>query len=156
MPLNINLQQILLHMFNFALLFGIAYFLLYSPVKKFMDGRKKYYEDMDKEAKEKLEEASKARAMYEEKLSHAGEDAKAEKDKILKDAGERREAIIADARKEAADIVEASRKRAESEKEMSVTRAKQEIEEYVTKAAGEIIAGSDPYDSFLDAARKDS
>ena len=35
-PLNINLQQILLHLFNFAILgFGL-YFLLYKPVKDLM------------------------------------------------------------------------------------------------------------------------
>ena len=39
MPLNINFQQVFLHMLNFALLFGAMYFLLYKPVKKFMDSR---------------------------------------------------------------------------------------------------------------------
>ena len=29
MPLNINLQQILLHALNFVILFGAMYFLLY-------------------------------------------------------------------------------------------------------------------------------
>ena len=40
MPLNINLQQILLHALNFVILFGAMYFLLYKPVKSFMDSRK--------------------------------------------------------------------------------------------------------------------
>ena len=31
MPLNINLQQILLHALNFVILFGAMYFLLYKP-----------------------------------------------------------------------------------------------------------------------------
>ena len=31
MPLNINLQQILLHALNFVILFGALYFLLYKP-----------------------------------------------------------------------------------------------------------------------------
>ena len=33
MPLNINLQQILLHALNFVILFGALYFLLYKPVR---------------------------------------------------------------------------------------------------------------------------
>ena len=41
-PLNINFQQILLHLLNFVILAGGLYFLLYGPVKKFMDGRQKH------------------------------------------------------------------------------------------------------------------
>ena len=32
-PLNIDWQQILLHLFNFAILVGGLYLLLYNPVK---------------------------------------------------------------------------------------------------------------------------
>ena len=39
LPLNIDLQQIFLHMLNFVILAGGLYFILYSPVKKFMDQR---------------------------------------------------------------------------------------------------------------------
>ena len=51
MPLNINLQQILLHALNFVILFGALYFLLYKPVRDFMDSRKAHYEKMDADAK---------------------------------------------------------------------------------------------------------
>lgn len=34
MPLNMDWQQILLHLLNFVILFAILYFLLYEPVKK--------------------------------------------------------------------------------------------------------------------------
>lgn len=49
-PLNIDWQQILLHLFNFLILFGGLYLLLYRPVKAFMDKRTAYYADMDAEA----------------------------------------------------------------------------------------------------------
>ena len=39
MPLNIDWQQILLHLLNFAILAGGLYFLLYAPVKSFMAKR---------------------------------------------------------------------------------------------------------------------
>ena len=51
MPLNINLQQILLHALNFVILFGAMYFLLYKPVKSFMDSRKAHYEKMNGQCK---------------------------------------------------------------------------------------------------------
>jgi len=65
MPLNINLQQILLHALNFVILFGAMYFLLYKPVKSFMDSRKAHYEKMDEDAKAVLAEAEKTKAGYE-------------------------------------------------------------------------------------------
>ena len=68
MPLNINIQQIVLHALNFVILFGALYFLLYKPVKSYMDGRRAQYEKMDAEAKEHLAQAEQTRAGYEEKL----------------------------------------------------------------------------------------
>ncbi len=156
MPLNINIQQVLLHMFNFVLLFGISYFLLYGPVKKFMDSRKKYYEDMDEAARENLEMSEKMRADYETKLSNVGEEIDTLKSEAVKEASERREEIVKNAREEAKAIVEEARKQSELEHERSVTSAKQEIEAYVSKAAEEIVKEKDPYASFLDAAKKDS
>ena len=39
LPLNIDLQQIFLHLLNFTILLAGLYFLLYEPVKKFMNKR---------------------------------------------------------------------------------------------------------------------
>ncbi len=49
-PLNLDWQQILLHLLNFVILFAILYFLLYKPVKNFIEKRRKAYEDIDNEA----------------------------------------------------------------------------------------------------------
>ena len=59
LPLNINLQQIFLHMLNFVILTGGLYFILYNPVKKFMDQRTAHYAEMDKAAADKLAAAEK-------------------------------------------------------------------------------------------------
>ena len=53
-PLNVDWQQILLHLFNFIILFGGLWLLLYKPVKNFMAKREAYYKDMDMGAAEKL------------------------------------------------------------------------------------------------------
>ena len=42
-PLNIDWQQILLHLLNFVILAGGLYLLLYQPVKAFMEKRQAYY-----------------------------------------------------------------------------------------------------------------
>ena len=47
LPLNIDWQQILLHLFNFLILAGGLYLLLYKPVKQFMDKREQTYQAMN-------------------------------------------------------------------------------------------------------------
>ena len=59
LPLNIDFQQILLHLANFAILFVGLYILLYKPVKDFMAKREAHYKEMDDEATEKLNLAKK-------------------------------------------------------------------------------------------------
>ena len=68
-PLNIDWQQILLHLFNFVILAGGLYFILYKPVKNFMDKRSEYYKELDDKANSKLEDAQKLQKDYEERLS---------------------------------------------------------------------------------------
>ena len=74
MPLNIDLQQICLHLFNFTLLLAILYFLLYQPVKDFMAKREAYYADMEHKAQEALDRAREAQTACEEKLAQADEE----------------------------------------------------------------------------------
>ena len=62
-PLNIDWHQILMHLFNFALLAGGLYLLLYQPVKRFMEKRAAHYKEMDDAANEKLEHAKALEAM---------------------------------------------------------------------------------------------
>ncbi len=71
MPLNIDPQQILLHVFNLVLLFGILYILLYKPVHDFMDKREEEYAKRDKDTKDALEDAQRLKAEYEGKLTEA-------------------------------------------------------------------------------------
>lgn len=156
MPLNINIQQILLHMFNFVLLFGISYFLLYTPIKKFMDERKKYYEDMDKEANQKINDAEVAKNEYENRLSLLDDDIAQKKSEALVEAQEKRDQIIDKARAEAEEIIESAKKVSAFERERNIARAKEEIEAYVTKAAKEIVMSGDPYENFANAAKKES
>ena len=58
-PLNIDWQQILLHLLNFVILAGGLYLLLYKPVLAFMEKRQAYYREHDRQladAQKELEE----------------------------------------------------------------------------------------------------
>ena len=60
-PLNIDWQQILLHVLNFVILFGGLYFLLYKPVKNFMAKREAHYAEMAQKAQSELDSAKRSR-----------------------------------------------------------------------------------------------
>ena len=98
MPLNIDWQQILLHLFNFVLLFAILYFLLYKPVKKFMDDRTAYYKDIEDKANENFAQSEKTNAEYTEKLEKAEDEIAEEKKQAyvesLKDEIQRLEYMV--------------------------------------------------------------
>ena len=47
--LGLTVQEFLLHLLNFVILFVALFFLLYKPVKKFMRKRKEDYEEADYE-----------------------------------------------------------------------------------------------------------
>ena len=147
MPLNINLQQILLHALNFVILFGAMYFLLYKPVKSFMDSRKAHYEKMDEDAKAVLAEAEKTKAGYEAQLKSADEEIA-------------RRQRRAQAEQQAGEIVRKAREDAAREHERVMEQAKGEISELMSAAAEKLVLSStsDAYDKFLDTAeeRKDN
>ena len=85
-PLNIDWQQILLHLLNFVILAGGLYFLLYKPVKNFMNKRTSYYEAMDAEAKAKVTSAQKLEEEYKTRLTNAEEEIREKKASAVKEA----------------------------------------------------------------------
>ena len=77
-PLNIDWQQILLHLFNFTILFGALYILLYKPVKDFMTHREEHFAEMESKAGQALADAEKNKEENEKKLSDFEEKATVE------------------------------------------------------------------------------
>ena len=126
-PLNIDWQQILLHLFNFTLLAGGLYFLLFKPVKAFMEKRIAHYREMEDEAIKKVEEAKKIEAEYQERLNHVDEEVSERILKISTDAAEEANRTIADAKKQKERILTEAREVAEREKQKALTDAKEEI-----------------------------
>lgn len=157
MPLNIDLQQIFLHLLNFTILFGVLYFLLYSPVKSFMAKRTAYYEDLDRQAKEKLEEAERIRMDYQQRLEESGEEIRQKGQQAQQAAAEAAQAQLQQAQEEAARILAKARSDAQAERERMTGEARQEISGMVTAAVEKLVLAntSAAYDQFLAAAEED-
>ena len=85
-PLNIDWQQILLHLLNFAILAGGLYLLLYKPVKAFLAKRERFYQDQADQAEKTRREAEALKAEAQARADAAGEEAKAIREKARQDA----------------------------------------------------------------------
>lgn len=161
MPLNIDPQQILLHIFNLVLLFGILYVLLYKPVHDFMEKREEEYRQRDRDTKEALDKADQLKAEYEDRIKKAEKEMAEARAEAGARAEEAREKIISDAHLRADDIVNEAREKARKEHDRLMARAQTEIAEYVSKAAEKVVMeeGSltDDFDAFFDGvqSRKD-
>jgi len=157
MPLNIDFQQIFLHLFNFVLLFAILYFLLYKPVKQFMERRTEYYKQLDTQANDHLADAEKAKAEYADRLAAVDSEIAAAKDKARREQDAVNALKKKQAEDEAAKIIANARTAAERERAKILKDAQNEIAEMVTNAAQKVVMGgttSDAFDEFLATAQR--
>ncbi|MBQ3601124.1 MAG: ATP synthase F0 subunit B [Lachnospiraceae bacterium] len=157
LPLNIDWQQILLHLFNFVLLFAILYFLLYQPVKEFMDKRTQYYKKIDDDAKSNFEESKKTKEEYENKLASVDVEISARNEKARKEQEESKARKIKEAEKEAEKIIKDAHETLEKERVKMLKEAQDEISDMVVSVTEKIVlqaSTSESYEQFLTAVEK--
>lgn len=157
MPLNIDFQQILLHLLNFVVLFAVLYFLLYKPVKDFMDKRTQHYKSLEEETTANLADSEVAKQEYMKKLDAADDEIAEKKQKAHKDIEKATAEKIKDAEKEAAKIIADARENIERERNKMIKEAQNEIADMVTSATEKLVVNSstsEAYDQFLDAAKR--
>ena len=146
-PLNVDWQQILLHLFNFIILAGGLWLLLYKPVKNFMAKREAYYKDMDKAATDKLAAAEAEQQKYSGLVEKAQDEAAELKKKA--------KAHIADAQQEKQHIIDDARKAALAEKNKILQEANAQIEDMVSAAVDKLLVPSgSAYDSFDESGKE--
>ena len=138
-PLNIDWQQILLHLFNFTLLAGGLYFLLFKPVKDFIEKRTAHYQAMEDEAAKKIEDAKKIEAEYQERLNYVDDEVAERILKISVDAADEANRTISDAKKQKEKILAEAKEVAEREKEKALADAKEEMVKLVLMATKKML-----------------
>ena len=155
-PLNIDWQQILLHLFNFLILFGGLYLLLYRPVKAFMDKRTAYYADMDAEAKRKLADAERQEKQYRDHLANVENEADALKKQAMESARQAAAEQLRQAKEERRAILDRAQREAAQEKARVLAEAGTEIDALVAEAVDKLLpSGKAPLDDFLDRVEKE-
>jgi len=152
MPLNIDWQQILLHWMNLVILTGGLYFLLFKPVKRFMEKREAHYKDLDRQAADKLDQAEKLKAECQAKLDQADEEIRLERAQAQQSVQQSAQERLDQAEEQARRIVAKARVEAAQTRERVMRESQKELQELAAKAAKKLAArpGDDFFDQFLD------
>ena len=151
-PLNIDWQQILLHWMNLAILTGILYFLLYKPVKQFMEKREAHYKDLDAQAAGKLQEAERVKAEYQARLAGAEEEIHQSRIKAQAAVQQSAEEQLAQAQAQARQIIAHAQAEAEHSRERVMRESQKELRKLAAEAARKLAVQADPFSQFLDLA----
>ncbi len=156
LPLNIDWQQILLHMFNFIILAFGLYFILYKPIKSFMDKREEYYKQMDLAANNKKEEADKLLSQYQEKLANADKEIEDKKAIALKEIDAKRNEELSIAKQKASQIIDDAKLQGQKKHDEIVEAANKDICDLAMKACDKLVSKSldDSYNDFLNVVSK--
>ena len=148
-PLNIDWQQILLHLLNFVILAGGLYLLLYKPVKTFVEKRQLYYQEQDADAE-------KTAAEVRQQLKNADADAAAKLAAAQKSADAAMQRQLSDARAQAEQILADAHAAAQREHDKLLSDAQKELKDLAVTATEKLVLQSDgdAFDQFLDAAER--
>ena len=132
--LGLDLQQVLLHIANMAILFFIVWKLLYKPISKFMKKRSDEIQKQIEEAARKQTEAEQLKAKYDEMVKNAQALAAQLIDKSKAAADEQARQIVQAAQANASDLIIRSRK----DVQLLKTKAKDEMRSEITDMAIQI------------------
>ena len=162
MPLNIDWQQILLHLFNFIILAVGLTFLLFKPVRKFMHDRQEKYKTIAEEHARKKAELVELDEEKNSKIASMDTELEAHRKEYLADTEANNRRLIADAEKQVQNLLTEGRRKAEEEKAAYFSGAEREIADMVISSAEKLLAvNSSPesdsalYDSYLKTASQD-
>jgi len=132
--------DLLLNILNIILLFLITRFLVYKPVKKFMQERKDRIEKEKANAEQQLREANDLKEEYSSLLADADNKAKQTILESENEARKRSSEIIEKANSDAEQIKEEARIQANEEKENSLNNMKGEIASLAVSISEKILS----------------
>ncbi|HIS51763.1 MAG TPA: ATP synthase F0 subunit B [Candidatus Onthomonas avicola] len=154
-PLNIDLQQILLHLFNFVILAGGLYLLLYRPVKEFIAKREAHYQSMEREAAEKLARAEALEAEHQQRLNAVEQELRERRTQATQELARTTEVRLAEARDQADKIISDARETARREHDKIMGQTQKELVDLAVIATEKLALNyGGNYDQFLDLAER--
>ena len=156
-PLNIDWQQILLHLLNFVILAGGLYLLLYQPVKAFMEKRQAYYREQDSQAAKLLADAKQTAAGVQQKMKDADAAAAEKIAQMQRAADASIQQQLSEAQTQADQILADAHAAAQREHDKLLDDAQKELKDLAVTAAKKLVfqSGGDAFDQFLNQAERE-
>ncbi len=137
--MNIDPITIIAHIVNIAVLFFFLRWLLYKPVKKFIDARSAAFEERRADIAKQEKETAAHKKKYEELLA----DSQSEANEIIKqsrvNANKRAESIIDEARQSAKDLIAHTRDEIASERDAAQVRMREEVVDIAVGIAARVL-----------------
>lgn len=157
MPLNIDWQQILLHLLNFVILAAGLYFILYKPVKDFMRKREEGYVAREARTKQLYDEAAALRKKYDNRLRQAEEQIQRDRERHHEELEEEKQRLIEDAKEQARAIIKTASQTAEMRSKKAIDDAREEIRSMAVGMVEKLVleSGGDALDQFLNEAESE-
>lgn len=156
-PLNIDWQQILLHLFNFSVLTLGLYLLLYKPVSNFMEERGEHYRKLAKETQEKLRKAEDFEISYRERLGSIETEIVKRRARAAQDSRQVADDLLQSAKEQAEKLLWDAQEAAHRERGKILEGAQQEIASMAMAATEKLLtqSASGTLDQFLHAVKKE-
>ena len=155
-PLNIDWQQILLHLLNFVILAGGLYLLLYQPVKAFMEKRQSFYQEQNAQAAKILANAKQTAAEVRCQMKNADAAAADKISQMQHAADVSIQQQLSEAHTQADRILADAHAAAQREHDKLLDDAQKELKDLAVTATERLVLQSsgDAFDQFLNQAER--
>ena len=136
---NLHWGDILLHIVNMILLFVILRFLVYKPMRRFMQARSERIAAALEEAERAKADAEALQAGFEQKIAEAEEEARARAREITGAANESARAMTESAKAQASGILDKARAAALEEHDRAMEDMRGEVIDLAAAMAEQIL-----------------
>jgi len=139
---ELHWENIVLHIANMVILFVIVRFLVYKPMRRFMDARSQRIAASLEEARQAHEEAEALREQSQGMLARAEEDARARSMEITGAANESARAMTESAKDERRAILEKARAEIQEEHDRAMAGLRGEVVDLAAEMAAQLLRQS--------------
>lgn len=137
--LGLEWQKVVAYIVNVIILFFFLRWLLYKPIRKFLDEREQRFKRRHEDIEQKEQEVSGLKSEYESKLHAAHEEADSIIGTSRQNANHRAEEILEDARRQAKDMLDRARRDIAEERKMAQMAMREEMADLAIGIASRVL-----------------
>lgn len=137
--MHIDFVTIAAHIINVVVLFFFLRWLLFKPVKKFIDARSAAFDERRENIAHQEEELAKKSADYEALIASSKEEAKEIINTSRDNANKRADKIIEEARQSSKDLMQSTRNEIASERDIAQAKMREEVADLAVGIASRVL-----------------